>query len=263
MMKNVDIYYFSGTGNTLLVVQKAVEVFREHGVVTRLFKMEKTDPSRVDTSHTIGLAFPVAVQSTYPLVWEFIDQLPPGRLVGAFMIDTLAGFSGGIVGPLREVLRRKGYLPLGAKEIRMPNNFLPGKINPEKNERKRVAGLKKSAEFARALLEGRARWGRVPILSDLISHFSRSKRVRDSMSRKGSKFKINTSACTNCGTCIKLCPIGNISMESFPVFSDRCQQCMRCISFCPTEAITVPGKKYQVYRAVSLGDVLNQGTGGN
>jgi len=127
MMKNVDIYYFSGTGNTLLVVQKAVEVFREQGVVTRLFKMEKTDPARVDIRHTIGLAFPAAVQSTYPLVWEFIDQLPPGRSVGVFMIDTMAGFSGGIVGPLRKVLRRKGYRPLGAEEIRMPNNFLPGK----------------------------------------------------------------------------------------------------------------------------------------
>ena len=39
------------------------------------------------------------------------------------MVDTLGGFSGGIVGPLRRLLTRKGYAPLGAREIRMPMNF--------------------------------------------------------------------------------------------------------------------------------------------
>ncbi|MEA1927482.1 MAG: EFR1 family ferrodoxin [Candidatus Auribacterota bacterium] len=253
MKKNIDIYWFSGTGNTLLVVKKAAAVFQERGVATRLFKMEQADPARIDINHTIGLAFPVSVQSTYSLVWEFIGRLPSGRLIGVFMIDTLAGFSGGVVGPLRKILTKKGYRPLGAEEIRMPNNFLPGRIDPEKNERKREAGLKKSAKFARALLEGKARWGRVPILSDLIYHFSRSKRIRNYLSRKGSKFTVNPSACTHCGSCIELCPVGNITMKEFPVFSDGCQQCMRCISFCPTGAIIVPGKKYQVYRAVGIG----------
>ncbi|MFH1037457.1 MAG: EFR1 family ferrodoxin [PVC group bacterium] len=191
MIKDIDIYYFSGTGNTLLVVKKMADVFRENGAATRLLKIEKSDPARINTARTIGLAFPVAAQSTYPLVWEFIEQLPPAQSTGVFMVDTLAAFSGGIVGPLRKLLTGKGYRPLGAKEIVMPNNFLPGKINHEKNERKKEFGLKKAGKFAVSLLEGTASWGRVPIISDLLCKISRSRKVSNYLSRKGSRFTLS------------------------------------------------------------------------
>lgn len=259
----MDIYYFSGTGNTLLVARKLVEVFQKRGMDVQLFKMEKSDPARIDISHNIGLAFPVAVQSTFPLVWEFIEKLPPGRSTGIFMVDTLAGFSGGVVGPLRRLLVRKGYRPLGAVEIIMPRNFYPARLDPDKNERKKQSGLKKAEEFALAIVNGTARWGRIPIISDLICKLSRSGKVVNFLRKKGSKFRINETACTRCGSCFKLCPVENIVLEDgeYPVFLDQCQQCMRCISFCPTGAIIVSGKKYQVYRGVKLGEMVRTDLG--
>ncbi len=256
MIEKIDIYCFSGTGNTLLAAREMAEVFRQRGLEVRLLALEKSDPAAVDLSRTLGLAFPVAAQSTYPLVWDFIDRLPPGRGAGVFMVDTLHSFSGGIVGPLRKILTRKGYRPLGAKEIRMPNNFFPGRIDPGKNERKKAAGLQQARRFADDLLEGAASWGRVPVLSGLVCRLSRSRLTTRYLSRRGRKFRVDTSVCVRCGLCARLCPVGNITAGDPPVFAGRCQLCMRCVSFCPTGAITVPGKKYEVYRAVEAAELL-------
>lgn len=77
------------------------DVFTAKGLNVNLFHLEKSDPQKTNLSHTIGLAFPVAVQSTYPFVWQFIRNLPEAKGTPVFMVDTLAGFSGGIVGPLK------------------------------------------------------------------------------------------------------------------------------------------------------------------
>ena len=256
MLEKIDIYCFSGTGNTLLAAQAMAGVFRERGVETRILPLEKSDPSAVDLSRTLGLAFPVAAQSTYPFVWDFIDRLPPGRGTGVFMVDTLHSFSGGMVGPLRKVMTRKGYRPLGAKEIKMPNNFFPGRIDPDKNERKKSAGLERARRFAAGLLVGTASWGRVPVFSGLICRFSRSRPVWELLRRRGEKFRVDPSACLRCGLCSRLCPVENISMDDLPVFAGRCRLCMRCLSFCPAGAIAVPGKNYRLYRAVEAADLL-------
>ncbi|MCK4608578.1 MAG: 4Fe-4S ferredoxin, partial [Gammaproteobacteria bacterium] len=119
----IDIYYFSGTGNTLLITKKIATILKQHGKEVNLFNIQKTAPQSVNPTHALGLAFPVAAFSTYPFVWNFINNLPRGQGTEAFMLDTLAGFSGGIVGPLKKALLNKSYLPIGAKEFIMPSNY--------------------------------------------------------------------------------------------------------------------------------------------
>ena len=47
-----------------------------------------------------------------------------------------------------------------------------------------------------------------------------------------------TSACTSCGTCVKVCPACNIELvEGKPVWKDRCEVCCGCIHLCPAGAI--------------------------
>ena len=108
-MKNVDLYYFSGTGNTRLVVERMVEIFRKNGVDVTLKKIEGSRPEDVDLDHTLGIGFPVAILSTYSFVWDFINALPEAQGTEVFMVDTLGGYSRGIVGPLRNILEKKGY----------------------------------------------------------------------------------------------------------------------------------------------------------
>ncbi|MCD6342912.1 MAG: flavodoxin family protein, partial [Spirochaetaceae bacterium] len=91
--KEVDIYLFSGTGNTLLIAQTLANFLKTNGFKVNLKAMEKSDASQINLSRTLGLAFPVAEQGTFPLVWDFIKGLPsPGKLgirdMEVFMVDT-------------------------------------------------------------------------------------------------------------------------------------------------------------------------------
>ncbi len=44
--------------------------------------------------------------------------------------------------------------------------------------------------------------------------------------------------CTSCGTCVQVCPAGNITIvNERPVWNHRCELCCACLHFCPTEAI--------------------------
>jgi len=215
-MKCVNFYYFSGTGNTLLVVRRMAEVFEENGIEVNLHRIEKMDPKDVDRGCTVGLAFPVACQGTYPFVWRFVEQMPETDGTPVFMVNTLASFSGGVVGPMREILRKKGYAPIGAKEIVMPNN-LTGMNSEKENRRVIRRGLKTAGEYARAIIEGTAKWGRVPILSDIMSKPSRDDKKAWRLFRRLFPHYIDLRLCTRCGLCAELCPVGDIVMEDYPV----------------------------------------------
>ena len=75
-LKNIDFYYFSGTGNTFLIVKKMKQAFEKNDIKVNLYRLEKTKPKDVDLNNTIGLGFPVAEQGTYPFVWDFVKSLP-------------------------------------------------------------------------------------------------------------------------------------------------------------------------------------------
>ncbi len=259
-MKVVDFYYFSGTGNTLLIVKKMRYVFEKHDIQVNLHRIERSDPSDIDPEHTIGLGFPVAELTTYRLVWDFVKALPEAHGTPIFMVDTLGGVSGGIIGPMREIVKKKGYSPVGAKEIIMPPNIFyiqEDKVCQKKVER----GLQKAGEYALDIIEGKSNWGRVPILSDIVFFISRAglRLTKSDLNQKLLNLKINKKKCSKCGICIKLCPVGNITMteDGYPERGYDCEYCLRCTSFCPKKAISCPiNYRGKTYRAVKIRDLL-------
>ena len=129
-MKAACIHCFSGTGNTLLATRRLAQALNEHGVATTWWRLGS--PAAVEASPgALGIAFPVACQSTYPFVWDFVASLPPGHGRGVFVLDTLHMVSGGLLDALRRQLEAKGYRPLGAAEIRMPSNLALRAMPPE------------------------------------------------------------------------------------------------------------------------------------
>ncbi len=254
----IDFYYFSGTGNTLLVVKKMRDTFEEKGVDVNLHKIEESDPKEVNLEHVIGLAFPVAVLSTYPFVWDFIKSMPHANGTRIFMVDTLGGFSGGIVGPLREIVIKKGYFPIGAMEIQMPPNIFYIQ-DEDTNQNKIQKGLLKAKKYAWDLINGKAKWDRHPIFSDAVYLFSMGalKLTEIDLHQKYFLFKADEEKCDKCRICVGLCPTQNIKMEpeEFPVHGLNCQYCMRCVSFCPKQAIPCKfNYNGKVYRAVDVLD---------
>ena len=265
------IIYFSGTGNTLLVVKKMKEVFEKQSITVNLYRIEKTQAKDLSIHTMIGLAFPVACQGTYQFVWDFFKELPWTEGTPVFMVDTLAAFSGGVVGPLKKIMRNKGYNPIGAREILMPSNFFTSSAGARlgkyvsfrrkiSDDEKIKKGLTEAARYAYDIVQGQATWGRIPIVSDILSIASQSGKSFHSC-RKWVPLTVDRALCTKCGLCKELCPVGNIEMNEFPHVLDRCQLCMRCIAFCPAGAmcgakVTDKAQRSHYKPAVSVNEIL-------
>ncbi len=256
-MDAIDFYFFSGTGNTFLVVKKMREIFEINGVEVKLHKIEKN--LKIIVRDILGIGFPVAIQGTYPFVWKFVKDLPRAKGTKVFIVDTLESFSGGVVGPMKKILLSKGYTPIGAREIKMPPNLLNKKANDPKTKVIISKGLKEAEEYSVQLLKGKAKWKRIPIISDLTSTLSRSS-ITWKLFRKILKIGVDENKCAKCGLCSQLCPTNNIYMQEYPTFGNECMLCMRCVSFCPNEAIHIKtfGRelKFERYKSVKANDLL-------
>ena len=113
----------------------------------------------------------MAILSTYPLVLDVIENLPIAQGTEIFMVDTLGGFSGGIMGPIRRKVKNRGYKPIGACEIVMHSNIFY--IQDQRTSTQKIKkGLRSSDEYAHRLVEGKTSWGRVPLISDFIYFIS-------------------------------------------------------------------------------------------
>ena len=239
--KSVSLYYFSGTGNTLIVAKETQAFLKQRGYEVTLTEMSASAFKAHDQMTLIGLIFPVAIQSTYPNVWSFVENLPKSNGQAVFMIDTMEAFSGGVVGPMKKVLTQKGYNCIGACELKMATSM-------QTSEKKVTEGIKKYDQalqdlplFLEQLIKGETKWRRVPIFSDWMRAISKKRKVWTTMSEK---LDVNDEKCVKCSLCLKNCPMEAISYVDSKITIDheKCIDCMRCINYCPKNAIMLNHK---------------------
>jgi len=250
----VDIFWFSGSGNSLCIALEIRDSLVKYGCKASLFPLEKSKPADIDISSIVGFVVPVAGQGTHPFIWEFIEQMPETKDALCFFVDTLGMYSGGIIGPVKRIIKKKGYIPVAAKEILMPNIFQKMKSKPEKEKLMIERGRKAAREFCERMINGNGIWIDIPIYSRLMRLFYRYRSLV-AFYKKLFPYSIDPDKCNRCGVCIALCPEHSLSMDKkgdVPVNNGNCSLCQRCFEFCPTQAIRIGNANTVVYRAVSL-----------
>lgn len=266
----MDLYWFSGSGNTLRAAEVFANRLRSNGWTVRLLPMEKRSAELFDPQAVCCLAFPTYCFSIPLMVRAFLRRLPAVDHTPAVYLGTHGLFSGGVRGHLKGILLKKGFSCIAGRLFRMPDSFFPF-CSDRRHQRLIKRTLSKVERFADRIDAGKRGWFRIPFLSGFAElfcfgffaarklsvstqttvHPARTKSVlsrqavdENSKDLSGERNNENTTSdeigdqCRNCRLCMRFCPVGAISpdengMPKIP--SEKCQNCLRCVAVCPVD----------------------------
>lgn len=267
-MQNImHLYWFSGSGNTLLAAEAMAARLDELGWQVELRPMEKSDAADVEPGVMLGLAFPTHCFAVPEFVRAWVRRLPQVEGTQAIMLGTHGLASGGVLGPMKRTLAKKGFRCTAGRILMMPDSFFP--FTGEKtNHRMRLGAMENARRYADAIHAGTAHWRRWPILADihaaLLGGFFA---LRKYVPGLHTTIHARRKTCIRCGTCVRMCPVQALTLSgenTAPRANRQCTNCLRCVAVCPTDAMrhAVGFKPYRSMPAGELKTVLVEEIGG-
>lgn len=248
-----DVYYYSGTGNSLWTAKRLAEELGDASLLP-ISRTEGTVTVAGDTA--VGLVFPVHIWGVPRRVVRFAEQLqcPSGTYIFAVAVN--AGQVSRTLVQLDEMLKKKGLTLSSGFDMVMPSNYIPwGGPGPVESQMKRIRNAdEKIRRIAREIsqrktlpLEKGPLWQRVL--------FSMMYRMSFDKVPSLDKSFFADENCNSCGICAKVCPAANVELkDGKPAWNNRCEQCLACIQWCPKMAIQY-GKKTHAYERYHHPDI--------
>jgi ferredoxin/flavodoxin len=257
------IYYFSSTGNSLVVAKDLVRGLDNAELIAMNKVIEAPDAARYET---VGFVYPVYMFGLPLIVADFLKTVKINPATYVFSVTTSAGLVGRAHSLAKKILKKRGIDLAVGFSVTMPGNYAPlyGAFSKERQDKIFAQQKIKAQEVLDYVL--RKKRGRIEenhFLLNLLLYkiFYRVGSSQIPLSAKG--FWV-TEACTECALCVKICPVGNIQMrDARPFWQAHCQHCMGCLQWCPAQAIQYRrltlGKKRYHHPDVQALDIIGQG----
>ena len=257
------IYYFSGTGNSLMVAR---DLAAEFGGAEIISIPKAIKGSEVTTSsERVGIIYPVYMFGMPLMVTEFIKKLRLNNNQYIFAIATYGGKPGASLQQTAKQLQKQGMKLSTGFGVLMPGNYIPmyGALDPEKQNKMFGKEKKKIREIAAVVKAGKvAEIEKDFFLTSLIFSGIVYNLCSPKIHEMDKSFWADDK-CNSCGVCVKVCPAKDIELiNGKPKWLRKCEQCFACLQWCPTEAIqcgksTVGRKRYH-HPEVTLKDFINE-----
>ena len=239
------IFCFTSTGNSLSAAKKLA------GSLSGEVLPMNNGNTKCD-SDVIGFVFPVYFWGLPRMVERFVKEMEiTNKNAYVFSVITCGGSCFGVLGLLKNLLRSKGVqLKYGAMLI-SPSNYLPEYVAKDSDELRQkfdenissISNSIKNRESNHMLT--------FTVLNKIIYAACPNENC--------DRFFTVMSACTGCGTCAKVCPAKNISIEDDnPEFHHRCEHCLACLHNCPVNAIDWKNKTQNKPRFRNSGVALDE-----
>jgi ferredoxin len=262
------IYYFSSTGNSLQVALDIgdgiagltgndvkmgcccgdvevgcddVEVACDDVKVVAIPSVVSTGKPVSCDSEVVGFVFPVYFGGMPKMVYEFIQNGSFRKDAYIFAVATCGASGGESLGRIDALLRKKGNKLSYGEKVRTVSNYVAMYDMPAVDE---VADTLANANKALAI-----------IIEDLkglkTNNFKKGMPVFSPLLNKWFMAKCNgmdkgfvvSDKCTSCGTCVTVCPSGNVSLaDGKPTFKGNCEHCVACVHWCPSQALNYKNK---------------------
>jgi len=259
---SIEIYYFSGTGNSLHVAKELQKRIPQAKLIPIVSLLENENIKT--QSETVGFVFPIYL-TTMPIpVKRFLDKLDVSSATYTFAAATRTGTFYIADIHIEKILKKKGKSLQSFFILNMITNSpcglvpkaFPGfkkmvdnwsnEITDEKAMQLEFA-VQAKLDFIRDRVLAQEKY--LDERSALQTFYKRSVAL---IMAPAQKSKGNTpipfyadSTCTGCGTCQKVCPSGKVKLlDKSPEWQKNiaCYFCYACFNSCPEQAVLLLDK---------------------
>lgn len=248
-----EIYYFSGTGNSLTVARDIAN--KIDGTLIPIASVVDKGPIRTDAD-AIGIVFPVhfsAINGIPNLVQRFVENMEMNSKY-IFTICTCGGFSAATIENLGKIIESRGGKLFAGFTVQMPSSI--DAVSADEQQKlfdEWDNKLEFIHKYVKARDEGEFETMGLPLKIALTPIFFYYKNKTFKFFRKISespdldlkqlvwlsdKRFYTDNNCEGCGTCSQVCPVHNIKIiEGRPEWQHHCEICFACLNWCPNGAI--------------------------
>jgi ferredoxin/flavodoxin len=269
-MDNVEIYYFSGTGNSLAIARDMAGELDAR--LTPVVSTMDRESVKVEAD-AVGFVFPIYDFKPPPVVENFIRKLEDIGSKYLFAICTYGIAPAQSLKHLDQVVKSCGGHLSAGFAVGMPHSGIGSGMVDKAQQESLFENWKGRLEEVCDSIS-RKEEGKIEssnLLFDLfqpgiISMVPFLLNFLKQMLLKGTESLAFTSSedCNGCGICERICPLDNIEVvDDRPIWSDNCASCFACLNWCPQEVISLGSfdaniKSYH-HPDVKLSDMLRQG----
>lgn len=241
-----EIYYFSGTGNSLAVAKDIAE--KTGGILIPIASL--LDKKMITTdADVIGIIFPVYYGDPPIIIKEFAGKLENLQQKYVFAVCTYGGAAMASLRILRSIIRSNGGELSAAYGIHMPQNSF---YKPRENHQEIYSGWKNKLELIVNNIKAKAKgifYSNivlellfVPIQPIFIRPICKKSFIKQTNMPPNSKIEelvrmmdisfSSNEKCNGCGICSKVCPVSNIKInDNKPVWLHHCETCLACYNW--------------------------------
>lgn len=232
-----QLFYFSGTGNSLTLARGLAEKLGDAEIVSIPVALKHDINPECDC---LGIIYPVYAFGIPLIVARFLKKLSLSADTYIFAVCSYAGCAGKSLLFADSVLRDGNPGLSSGFMVKMPGNYIPfGGAPPKKKQEKefieaegRLAAIAETVKLRKKTQPER---NCIPPLwlSRLIFMYCEKDASCTAIKNFWSDGK-----CNSCGLCAKVCQAENIAIkDGKPAWGNHCEQCMACLQWCPQEAI--------------------------
>lgn len=249
---STKIYWFSATGNSLTTAKLLADGLEDCALAP--VAATRGQDKIIEDADCVGFVFPVYYGNMPWPVREAISKMVFRPDTYVFIVTTQRGHAGAVAKRMDQLLRTRGVKLSLAQGVMMPGNSF---INPPEKDAEYLAAQKDSvAALVAPIRERRAE----SYFTDEVlpmTPIDYPNNFRGIMSDEWD--------CFGCGTCVRVCPMGNIRLEGGQaVIGDNCATCLACFHWCPVQAIWMSKQEGIERRAkykhpdVKMQDIVDQ-----
>ncbi|MCG8572778.1 MAG: EFR1 family ferrodoxin [Spirochaetes bacterium] len=253
----IDICYFSSTGNTYWLTQKAKEIWEKIGHEVAVYEVIKEGKNFARDCDMCGFIYPVWESQIPQPFRDLLMKMPKGVNKDFFLIGNCALFTGDTGLYWKKRIDQQGYNVFYANHVIMPVNCsipywnfikVPHETKLEKMKSKALNKLKIMC------IEIIRKKQKIVGYSSFSRFFGQLQRKVfeewDVLALFKKMIMVDSTRCNGCQKCMKMCPTGNlVKNEKNEIhYLDHCIGCLRCYNLCPETAIHLSQRTYNLKR---------------